>query len=262
MPLPVLPQQTPALVREPWLVITRYVLRPDANAIIMFFFQFAADFDFAALLTLALGLLLAGSRSFRLPTWTKWTSTSDAKGLVPSQASLWQNTTCTDSPPAVLNPAQLEADDDTTNGLGSTMASLRHATEQLEREMARWFNKYHPYDEHGLFLDALEIRYGAHAQNFTVGSSYEGRPIRGIHMWGDSEPGVKPAVVFYGTMHGREWITTMVTEYLAYRILRQYRQDDEVHEALNKYDFYILPLVNPDGRYLPPSSHNLFRRDS
>lgn len=49
-------------------------------------------------------------------------------------------------------------------------------------------------------------------------------------------------------MHAREWVTTMVTEYIAYRLLGDYRAGDEgVREAVDKYDFYIIPVVNPDG---------------
>lgn len=43
----------------------------------------------------------------------------------------------------------------------------------------------------------------------TAGDSLNGRPITGIHFWGSSGKG-KPAVVFHGTVHAREWISTMV----------------------------------------------------
>lgn len=52
----------------------------------------------------------------------------------------------------------------------------------------------------------------AHADNSELvveGQSYEGRNITGIHIWG-GEKGTKPAAVFHGTVHAREWITTMV----------------------------------------------------
>jgi murein tripeptide amidase MpaA len=48
-------------------------------------------------------------------------------------------------------------------------------------------------------------------------------------------------------MHAREWITTMVTEHLAYALLQGYRIDKDVRHALNSLDFYIFPVVNPDG---------------
>jgi murein tripeptide amidase MpaA len=51
-------------------------------------------------------------------------------------------------------------------------------------------------------------------------------------------------------MHAREWISTMVTEYIAYSLLHLYELDRNVKHALDKFDFYIFPVVNPDG--MPP----------
>jgi murein tripeptide amidase MpaA len=55
-------------------------------------------------------------------------------------------------------------------------------------------------------------------------------------------------------MHAREWITTMVTEYIAYSLLRQYKADADVKHALDSFDFYIFPVVNPDGACSHPHS--------
>jgi len=54
-------------------------------------------------------------------------------------------------------------------------------------------------------------------------------------------------VVFFGTIHAREWITTMVTEYIAYNLLRHYSTDGDVKQTIDSFDFYIFPIVNPDG---------------
>jgi Zinc carboxypeptidase. len=39
----------------------------------------------------------------------------------------------------------------------------------------------------------------------------------------------------------------MVTEHLAYQLLASYGNDKEITTALENFDFYILPIVNPDG---------------
>jgi murein tripeptide amidase MpaA len=39
----------------------------------------------------------------------------------------------------------------------------------------------------------------------------------------------------------------MVTEYVAYALLKGYRLDKDVKHAVNSFDFYIFPVVNPDG---------------
>ena len=43
----------------------------------------------------------------------------------------------------------------------------------------------------------------------STGTSYEGRDLFGVHLWGADGPG-KPAVIYHGTVHAREWITAMV----------------------------------------------------
>ena len=44
----------------------------------------------------------------------------------------------------------------------------------------------------------------------TSGTSLQGQPITGIHLFGSGGKGTKPAIVLHGTVHAREWITTMV----------------------------------------------------
>jgi murein tripeptide amidase MpaA len=60
------------------------------------------------------------------------------------------------------------------------------------------------------WLSEFQAAYPDNAELVVSGNSIEGRPITGIHIWGAGGKGTKPAAVFYGTMHSREWITTMV----------------------------------------------------
>jgi murein tripeptide amidase MpaA len=39
----------------------------------------------------------------------------------------------------------------------------------------------------------------------------------------------------------------MVTEYVAHSLLSQYGADAKIKRALDSFDFYIFPVVNPDG---------------
>ena len=42
-------------------------------------------------------------------------------------------------------------------------------------------------------------------------------------------------------------ITLKVVEYLAYNLLSNYASDTDIRGIVNKFDFYIFPIVNPDG---------------
>lgn len=76
-----------------------------------------------------------------------------------------------------------------------------------------WFNSYHPYADHIQFLNDLKNSYPANSEIVRIGNSLQGRPITGIHFYGTGMKNTKPAVVLHGTVHAREWITTMVNVY-------------------------------------------------
>ena len=129
-----------------------------------------------------------------------------------------------------------------------------------------WFTAYHPYSDHLTFLRDLQGSFTGNSEIVTAGSSFQGRVLTGIHIWGSGGKGSKPAVIFHGTVHAREWISTMVgfhlattsdsdwrsifqtTEYLAWQLLTKYSTDTAVKALVDKFDFYIMPIVNPDGR--------------
>lgn len=73
-----------------------------------------------------------------------------------------------------------------------------------------WFNSYHPYADHQAFLNDLSKSYPANSEVISIGNSLQGRPITGIHFYGTGLKNTNPTVVFHGTVHAREWITTMV----------------------------------------------------
>ncbi|RGP78265.1 carboxypeptidase a4 [Fusarium longipes] len=124
-----------------------------------------------------------------------------------------------------------------------------------------WFTAYHPYADHLQFLTDLQTSYPTKSEVFTLGNSFEGRALKGIHIWGSGGKGSKPAVVFHGTVHAREWIATMTAEYLAYQLLTKYASDSAVKALVDKYDFYITPIVNPDGFVYTQTTNRLWRKN-
>ncbi len=73
-----------------------------------------------------------------------------------------------------------------------------------------WFSAYHSYADHLTFLSDLQKSFPDNSEIFEAGTSFEGRALTGIHLWGSEGKGSKPAINFHGTVHAREWITTMV----------------------------------------------------
>ncbi|EWC46453.1 hypothetical protein DRE_04396 [Drechslerella stenobrocha 248] len=125
----------------------------------------------------------------------------------------------------------------------------------------QWFDSYHTFPEHQQWLVDVQGAFSRNSELFEVGKSHEGNPINGIHLWGRNGKGSRPAVYWHGTVHAREWISTMVVEYLTWKLVTGYSGDSTVKSILDKYDFYILPVVNPDGFIYSQKTDRLWRKN-
>ncbi len=47
-----------------------------------------------------------------------------------------------------------------------------------------------------------------------------------------------------GGVHAREWVSPAAVTYMAYELLENWRDHENI---LDEYDIYIMPIVNPDG---------------
>ncbi|KAI1338231.1 zinc carboxypeptidase [Xylariaceae sp. FL0016] len=126
---------------------------------------------------------------------------------------------------------------------------------------ATWFNAYHDYADHLTFLKDLQAAFPSNSELISGGTSFENRGIQGIHLWGSGGKGSKPAIYWHGNVHAREWITSMTVEYLTYQIILNYNNDTTVKTTLDNYDFYIMPIVNPDGFVYTQTSTRLWRKN-
>ncbi|UQC76268.1 zinc carboxypeptidase [Colletotrichum lupini] len=124
-----------------------------------------------------------------------------------------------------------------------------------------WFTSYHSYADHLTFLRDLQSSFPGQSEITTAGSSFQGRALTGIHIWGSGGKGSKPAVVLHGTVHAREWISTMTTEYVAWQLLTKYATDSAIKAVVDKFDWYITPVVNPDGFVYTQSTDRLWRKN-
>ncbi|KAF9154754.1 hypothetical protein BG015_012079 [Linnemannia schmuckeri] len=120
---------------------------------------------------------------------------------------------------------------------------------------ADWFAGYHTYADHQTWLSTQISTYPTIASSFSAGKSFQGRPQAGIKI--GSGPN---HVVFHGTQHAREWITTMVTEWLADQLLKG--TDTRVAGYLKKYTFHIIPIMNPDGFVITQTSNRMHRKNA
>jgi hypothetical protein len=118
-----------------------------------------------------------------------------------------------------------------------------------------WFTDYKTLPQIDAYLDSLVALRPDLASIIEVGASIESRVIRAIRITSPVGGPNKPAVIFNGCQHAREWIATMVPTYIADTLVRGYGADPRITDLLDRVEFYIIPVANPDGfefTYAPP----------
>lgn len=101
---------------------------------------------------------------------------------------------------------------------------------------------YHSLDEIYGYLDELLERFPSILTPFTVGYSHENREIRGVKL---SRQENNKAILIDATIHAREWISTPAATWLLTQLLTS--EDPEVVNMSNNIDWFIIPVLNPDG---------------
>ncbi|KAK8123327.1 hypothetical protein PG999_003245 [Apiospora kogelbergensis] len=139
-------------------------------------------------------------------------------------------------------------------------ASAKRWTKRQDNPLA-WFETYHNYEDHIQYFRDLHDAFPSNSEMVSSGKSYQGRDIFGIHLWGAGGPG-KPAVLYHGTVHAREWISAPVVEYITLQLINGYNAgNNQTRSFLDRYDYYIFPFVNPDGFLYTQTTDRLWRKN-
>jgi len=88
------------------------------------------------------------------------------------------------------------------------------------------------------------------AELVTVGTSLRGVPIQAVKVTRDAQrvpDGQRPAVLYLGGQHAREWITPEMTRRLMHHVIDGYGRDPALTTLLNTTELWFLPVANPDG---------------
>lgn len=85
-------------------------------------------------------------------------------------------------------------------------------------------------------------------QLINIGQSVQGRPLYFLRLTADIQNSpVKPEFHYISTMHGNEKVGTELCMEFIYYLLDNYGNDTFVTGLLDDIDFYIMPVMNPDG---------------
>jgi hypothetical protein len=108
-----------------------------------------------------------------------------------------------------------------------------------------FYSDFRVLDEYFNHMDQFLIDHADIATGISLGYSHEGREIRGVVI--NAGGGEKPAVLFNGTQHAREWISPPTTMYIADTLADGYGIDPTITALLDKVEVIVIPVVNPDG---------------
>ena len=113
------------------------------------------------------------------------------------------------------------------------------------------FDQYYSLDQVYEALRALHKDYPQLTTLETVGKSEEGRPLMAMTV-NNPKTGAaldKPAIYVDGNMHGNEIQGGDISLYLLDFLLGGYGKNPEVTQLLDRVVFYVVPVVNVDGRF-------------
>jgi murein tripeptide amidase MpaA len=124
----------------------------------------------------------------------------------------------------------------------------------------QWFTDFRTFQEIEAQLNQWVIDRPDLATLVDIGDSIEGRDIWALRITAPGGTGTKPAILFNGTQHAREWISPMVNMYIADQLIDAYDTDPEIQALLGRLEVIIVPVVNPDG-YVYTQINRLWRKN-
>lgn len=110
---------------------------------------------------------------------------------------------------------------------------------------------FHNYAELGQELDALIASHPNLVRGFSIGTSVEGRQIRGIRINPNATdaltPSGLPGAVYMGGHHAREHLSVEIPLMFAKFLVEHYDSDPLIKDLLSRRDIFIIPMINVDG---------------
>jgi hypothetical protein len=113
------------------------------------------------------------------------------------------------------------------------------------------FDRYYTYEQVGEALRALHTAFPQLTTVDVVGRSEEGRDIWAMTV-NNPKTGAaldKPGVYVDGNIHGNEIQACEVCLAVLNRLLTGYGQNEQITKLVDRNAYYVIPVVNVDGRY-------------
>jgi hypothetical protein len=129
------------------------------------------------------------------------------------------------------------------------------------------YTTFRSYSEPGGIRDEVVAAAQANpsiAKLVNIGRTVNGQSILALKVTKDARhvrDGKRPAVLYGGTQHAREWITTEMVRRLMHYFLDGYGSDAGLTKIVNTTELWFLPVSNPDGYDYTFSGDRLWRKN-
>ncbi|XP_063243654.1 carboxypeptidase B-like [Bacillus rossius redtenbacheri] len=123
------------------------------------------------------------------------------------------------------------------------------------------FKRYHRYSDMLRYLEHLAAAHSDVVEVITIGKSSQGRPLKVVKVSSGGphtkSGALKAAVWIDGGMHGREWIAPATVLFVLKQLVENYKTN---RRLVDEADWYLMPVVNPDGYEYTHSTDRLWRK--
>uniref|UniRef100_X1Z8H5 Peptidase M14 domain-containing protein n=1 Tax=Capitella teleta TaxID=283909 RepID=X1Z8H5_CAPTE len=126
------------------------------------------------------------------------------------------------------------------------------------QEVRDLVGEYGDFNEIMRWIEAKQSSHPSLIHLQDIGRSYEGRSMRLVRI--GSRGRNKPAIWIDSGIHAREWIAPATSIYIMNELIESYGIDSNVTALMDDFDWYFLPVANPDGYHYSHSMDRFWRK--
>ncbi|MGH3336789.1 MAG: M14 family metallopeptidase, partial [Nocardioides sp.] len=130
------------------------------------------------------------------------------------------------------------------------------------------YQGFRSWSEAGGIADELRETAAANpdlAKLVPFGTTVRGQEMLAVKVTNDANQiadGSRPAVMYLGAQHAREWITPEMVRRLMHHFIDNYGTDDQITRLVDTTELWFVPVANPDGYdYTFTGGNRLWRKN-
>ncbi|KAM9332038.1 carboxypeptidase A6 [Pholidichthys leucotaenia] len=137
---------------------------------------------------------------------------------------------------------------------------MRYRSSRKRRSETQYdYEVYHSLEEIQSWMFAMNRTHSDLVDTFSIGKSYEGRPLYVLRLGKRSRPQKKAVWIDCG-VHAREWIGPAFCQWFVKEAINSYHYDSVMTRLLNQINFYIMPVFNVDGYHFSWTTDRFWRK--